>query len=53
VVKYKTDRKIDRLRQQRSRMAKSMVVEDSTILPNEARYAEVFPFEMKYRTAHH
>lgn len=52
VVKYKTDKKIDRLREQRSRMAKSMVAEESTVLPNEARYAEVFPYEMKHRTAH-
>jgi hypothetical protein len=33
-------------------MAKSMVVEESSALPNEIRYAEVFPFEMKHRTAH-
>jgi hypothetical protein len=34
IVKYKTDKKIDRLRDYRSRMAKSVVVEESTVLPN-------------------
>lgn len=44
IVKYKTDRKIDKLRDYRSRMAKSFVAEESSTLPNEIRYAEVFPF---------
>jgi hypothetical protein len=34
VVKYKTDKKIDRLREYRGRMAKSMVVEENGSMPN-------------------
>lgn len=53
VVKYKTDKKIDKLRDYRDRMARSMVVEEEkNVLPNEIRFAEVFPFEMSHRTAH-
>ena len=52
IVKYKTDKKIDRLREYRSRMANSMILEEGPALPNEVRYAEELPFQMKYRTAH-
>jgi hypothetical protein len=44
IVKYKTDKKVDKLRDYRNRMARSFVAEESSTLPNEIRYAEVFPF---------
>lgn len=44
IVKYKTDKKIDKFRDYRNRMAKSFVAEESSALPNEIRYAEVLPF---------
>lgn len=44
MVKYKTDKKIDRLREYRGRMARSAVIEENALLPNELRFVEVFPF---------
>lgn len=53
VVKYKTDRMIDRMRDYQTKLSLSQIAaEEPAVLPSELRYVEAFPFEMNYRTAH-